>query len=79
MISHVLKVDESGRLMNEELKIVLIDWETAGWYPSYWEHSRGMLGCGYFKNDWHYWFGVVLDEHLKQWPLVQMMFLELYS
>jgi hypothetical protein len=79
MISHVPKLDDSGKVIEDDLKIVLIDWETAGWYPSYWEYSRGMMGCRYFKDDWRYWFGVILDEYLTEWPWIQMMFLELYS
>lgn len=27
----------------QDLKISMIDWEVAGWYPSYWEYARALL------------------------------------
>jgi hypothetical protein len=62
-----------------DLKIALLDWETAGWYPSYWEYSRAMLGCGRWDDDWHFWLGKILDEYLTEWAWVDMMLKELWS
>lgn len=39
---------ENGQLKwaSAELELVVIDWEFAGWYPSDWESSRALFGCG---------------------------------
>ncbi|CAG8962050.1 hypothetical protein HYFRA_00005092 [Hymenoscyphus fraxineus] len=79
IISRLPNVDEDGSMVDEELEVVLLDWEVSGWYPSYWEHSRAMQGCGRFEDDWHYWLGQIVDEYLKEWAWVNMMFLELWS
>ena len=79
IISRLPDVDESGSVVCDELEVVLLDWEVSGWYPSYWEYSRAMQGCGHFEDDWHFWLGRILDEHFKEWAWVNMMFMELWS
>ncbi|EPE27100.1 Protein kinase-like (PK-like) [Glarea lozoyensis ATCC 20868] len=79
MINRIPDIDKAGNVVDEELEVVLIDWEVSGWYPSYWEHSRAMQGCGRFEDDWHYWLGQILDEYLTIWAWTNMMFLELWS
>jgi len=80
IINHLPNVDENGVVVNDdEVEVVLLDWEASGWYPSYWEYSRGMQGCGHFEDDWHYWLGQIVDEYLKEWAWANMMFLELWS
>ncbi|TIA27792.1 hypothetical protein D6C78_11009 [Aureobasidium pullulans] len=44
--------------------IALLDWETAGWYPSYWEYVRALFACARFEDDWGLW----LDTFLKPFP-----------
>ncbi|KAF4615580.1 hypothetical protein G7Y89_g15293 [Cudoniella acicularis] len=79
IITRIPNVDESGTVVDDEVEVVLLDWEVSGWYPSYWEYSRAMQGCGHFEDDWHYWLGQILDEYLKEWAWANMMFLELWS
>ncbi|CAG8975859.1 hypothetical protein HYALB_00010255 [Hymenoscyphus albidus] len=79
IISRLPNVDENSAVVDDEMEVVLLDWEVSGWYPSYWEHARAMQGCGHFEDDWHYWLGQIVDEYLKKWAWVNMMFLELWS
>lgn len=41
--------------------LVFIDWEVAGWYPSYWEYAQAMTACRLFDDDWHRY----VDQFLK--------------
>lgn len=80
MITQILEVDEKGGLKDgDDFEVVLPDWEASGWYPSYWEYSRAMLGCGNFEDDWDYWLGQILEEFLMEWAWADMMFRELWS
>ncbi|PVH74005.1 kinase-like protein [Cadophora sp. DSE1049] len=63
----------------QDYEITILDWEVAGWYPSYWEYSRAMLGCGRWNDDWHVFLAQILEEFLLEWAWVDMMFKELWS
>lgn len=43
-------------------KIVIIDWERAGWFPEYWEYTRAYDVRGYMK-DWWTKFKEVVDMY----------------
>lgn len=63
----------------ESLALTLIDWEFAGWYPSYWEYSRAIFSCGHFEDDWSEWIDFVLKPYRNEWAWMQMLMLELWS
>lgn len=44
-----------------EPDVVVIDWECAGWYPSYWEYARAIFACGRWDDDWNCWVEQVLE------------------
>ncbi len=60
-------------------KIVIIDWETAGWYPSYWEYVIAIFTCGRFSDDWDYWVDRMLEPALNEYPWMHMFLLEMWS
>ena len=43
--------------------IVLLDWESAGWYPRYWEYANTIF-ASWFEDDWYRW----VDEFLEPFP-----------
>lgn len=43
--------------------IVLLDWESAGWYPSYWEYANTIF-ASWFEGDWFRW----VDDFLEPFP-----------
>ena len=43
--------------------IVLLDWESAGWYPSYWEYANTIF-ASWFEDDWFRW----VDDFLEPFP-----------
>jgi thiamine kinase-like enzyme len=58
--------------------VALIDWESAAWWPSYYDYSTALFGCHRFQDDWHHWLEKVLDPCLKEAPWVLMLINELY-
>ncbi len=61
-----------------EIIVTLIDWEKAGWYPSYWEYSMAMIATRW-DNSWVEWIEKVLEPFSAEYPWLQMLFLELWS
>ena len=43
-----IMVDETHRITG------ILDWETAGWYPDYWEYSN-IMRPAYGYEDWQAW------------------------
>jgi thiamine kinase-like enzyme len=43
-------------------RIVIIDWERAGWFPEYWDYTRAYAARGYMK-DWWKRFKEVVDGY----------------
>ena len=54
-----------------ELDIVLLDWEYAGWYPSYWEYVAMMTAAPY--RGLCRWIPVVLEPYLTAYPPFHML------
>lgn len=63
----------------EDGSITIIDWEFAGWYPSYWEYARAIFACGRFDDDWSEWIDFSLEAYQNEWPWMQMLIVELWS
>ncbi|EXJ85221.1 hypothetical protein A1O3_05896 [Capronia epimyces CBS 606.96] len=50
-------------LQTADLRVVLVGWEKAGWYPSYWEYCAASWTFR-FNDDWPEYLETVLDP----WP-----------
>ncbi|KAL9618510.1 MAG: hypothetical protein Q9160_006766 [Pyrenula sp. 1 TL-2023] len=57
---------EGDEFDSGKFKVVLIDWETAGWYPSYWEYARTIFACGPWDDDWNVWVDKFLKPAFKE-------------
>jgi hypothetical protein len=66
-------------LVKDDGNLVLIDWESAGWYPSYWEYALAMFACGGWRDDWHKYVAGVLDEYPNEYVWFDMVRKELWS
>ncbi|KAL8296018.1 hypothetical protein RB600_001485 [Gaeumannomyces tritici] len=66
-------------LIGSDGQLVLIDWESAGWYPSYWEYAVAMFACGDWGNDWHEYVADMLDEYPNEYVWFDMLKRELWS
>ncbi|POR33789.1 Uncharacterized protein TPAR_06021 [Tolypocladium paradoxum] len=45
---------------------IIIDWEFASWYPTYWEYSTATYANGGWNDDWHEYVRMALDEYPNQ-------------
>ncbi|KAG9253141.1 kinase-like domain-containing protein [Emericellopsis atlantica] len=66
-------------IIKESGMAVLIDWETAGWYPEYWEYALAMFACGAWQDDWHEIVGYSLAEYPNEYAWFDMLRRELWS
>jgi hypothetical protein len=57
--------------------ISLIDWQTSGWYPEYWEHCSALLIARH-KPDWLPMAEKILHVYGYEYALMQMVFHILY-
>lgn len=64
-----------------DVDLVLLDWEFAGWYPSYWEYSRAVYACGRWDDDWCLAVNKIFAPELysNEWAWMNMLLLELWS
>ncbi|KAF2873832.1 hypothetical protein BDV95DRAFT_354371 [Massariosphaeria phaeospora] len=74
-------ITENGLVQwaSTDLEVVIIDWEFAGWYPSYWEYSRALFGCGACKDDWSDWIEKMLEPYRNEYAWVLLFPTELFS
>lgn len=48
-------------MLREDGTVVIIDWERAGWYPSFWEYCCTVMLVKY-NDDWWEWIPKMLDD-----------------
>ncbi|KAK3176894.1 hypothetical protein OEA41_008220 [Lepraria neglecta] len=65
-------------LLEDKYKVTIIDWEKAGWYPSYWEYSLALYALRW-DNDWGLFILKMLSPYHSEAPWLQMLRLELWS
>ncbi|KAM0415782.1 hypothetical protein ACHAPT_013243 [Fusarium lateritium] len=58
---------------------VIIDWEFASWYPTYWEYSTATFANSRWNDDWHEYVRIALDEYPNQSLWLSNMKLEMWS
>ena len=56
-----------------EMHITFLDWESAGWYPSYWEYVMAVRGCDRFQDDWHHWVDQILKPYPRTWIWIKTL------
>lgn len=47
--------------------VTFLDWEFAGWYPSYWEYVMMLRGSKYFVDDWLGHVNQMLQRYPQEW------------
>lgn len=52
--------------------LVMIDWKTAGWYPSYWD-ALALFTCSRWDDDQHVLVTKILDEYPDDYPWMDML------
>jgi len=75
VFTHADLLHENIMLREDGKTVVIIDWERAGWYPSYWEYGVAMYLCR-CKDDWWEWLPKILDEWVAEagWMQVHLRY-----
>jgi len=63
---------------SSNLKVIVVDWEKSGWYPSYWEYCLAVCALRW-DNDWCLWLEKALDPYIPEAAWLQAIRLELWS
>jgi hypothetical protein len=58
--------------------VALVDWEKAGWCPSYWEYCSASWSFR-FNDDWPEYLERILDPHPVEYSWMHMIVTELWS
>ena len=60
-------------------KVFIIDWEDAGFYPTYWEYYVALTGASYdWSSDWSEYIPLILDEYLVKFAWLDRIRMELW-
>jgi thiamine kinase-like enzyme len=65
---NVLVKEVKGGLYEKEFHVSLVDWESAGWYPVYWEYFAAFLSLKW-NDDWCSKVEKIIDA----WPAEAIM------
>ncbi|KAH7391992.1 kinase-like domain-containing protein [Phaeosphaeria sp. MPI-PUGE-AT-0046c] len=76
---NVLIRDRAARSSGAHPELVIIDWEFAGWYPSYWEYSRAIFACARWEDDWNDWVDKILEPFRNEYAWQEILLGELWS
>lgn len=67
------------RPAEDKFNVTIIDWEKAGWYPSYWEYGIAHCAVGRWDDDWGLFLRDMLTPYYAEAPWFQMLRFELWS
>jgi aminoglycoside phosphotransferase (APT) family kinase protein len=56
-----------------EFRITLMDWESAGWYPEFWDFCNATIACR-FKPDWLELVPDILDQYPVEFLMMQVVY-----
>ncbi|KAI9713110.1 MAG: hypothetical protein M1820_001095 [Bogoriella megaspora] len=60
-----------------DFKVSLVDWECAGWYPSYWEYAA-IFAALEWNDEWPAWFDQIVGPWTAEAAIVRMLFQDLF-
>lgn len=63
---------------SSNLKVIILDWEKSGWYPSYWEYCLAVSALRW-DDDWCLWLEKALDPYVPEAAWLQAIRPELWS
>lgn len=72
--------NEGGEVVRGEgtYEVFIVDWEDAGWYPSYWEYCSASFAFD-FSDDWPCWVGSLLGMNWgSEAAMLKMIWQDLY-
>lgn len=73
----VRRVQTQAGLASESFEVALIDWEEAGWYPSYWEYSSVFVAFEW-RDDWPERLEQIVDPWPSEAAALRMLYQDLW-
>jgi aminoglycoside phosphotransferase (APT) family kinase protein len=65
------------RISADDFRVSLVDWEYAGWYPSYWEYAA-IYAALEWKDDWPMWFEQIVEPWIAEAAVIRMIFQDIF-
>ncbi|KAI9736740.1 MAG: hypothetical protein M1834_000944 [Cirrosporium novae-zelandiae] len=78
-IGFELDSTNSRKTYGHDYIVTIIDWQYAGWYPSYWEYSTALYCCGRWGDDWSQWIEKILDPFVNEYAWMQLLRTDLWT
>ncbi|KAM5499011.1 hypothetical protein McaMca56_003401 [Microsporum canis] len=69
---------EDGKNRKRMYEVTVIDWEEAGWYPSYWEYTVAAHASDW-QDDWPNWLAKMMDPYDLEFAWVDMIHQSYYG
>ncbi|KAH7208372.1 kinase-like domain-containing protein [Fusarium oxysporum] len=66
-------------MITAENTVVLLDWESSGWYPSYWEYAMTVYVARAWDDDWHVYIAKILEEFPNHFVWMQTLHIEMWG
>ncbi|OGM42618.1 hypothetical protein ABOM_009584 [Aspergillus bombycis] len=60
-----------------EFRVTLLDWESAGWYPEFWDFCNATIACR-FKPDWLELVPDILDQYPIEFLMMQVVYASVF-
>ncbi len=59
---------QANLILRDDGTVVIIDWEFAGWYPTYWEYCDAIrfFNTDHKADDWSKWVNKMLDKFIPE-------------
>jgi aminoglycoside phosphotransferase (APT) family kinase protein len=73
----VRRVHSQTGLASKSFEVALVDWEEAGWYPSYWEYSCVFIGFEWL-DDWPERLEQIVDPWPSEAATLRMLYQDLW-
>jgi aminoglycoside phosphotransferase (APT) family kinase protein len=74
----VREITANGHIQQrKEFEVVLVDWEEAGWYPSYWEFATKLVAFQW-DDGWPKQFEKIVDPWPAEAAILRMMYQDLF-
>lgn len=65
-------------VVKSDKTVCIVDWESAGWYPEYWEYALASVSAAGWRDDWLDHVPRILDEYPNEYAWMEMMYREIW-
>lgn len=73
---NIIVQEITGHGGKKDFRVWLVEWEAAGWYPSYWEYFSAFIGVRW-DDDWHDQVERIVDTYIIEAAIMKMVYHDL--